>query len=141
MSNSTHKFVVVLKKGLDSGVALNAASHMTACLVARANETDRTQMQFVDYCDGDNNTHPVSALSLIVLSAKNSNQIRTARGAAIDADVAYVDFTESMTGDTYVEQMERTAQLAEEQLDYWGLCLFGPKESLDPITKKFSIWR
>ncbi len=46
-----------------------------------------------------------------------------------------------MTGDTYVEQMERTGRLAEEELDYWGLALFGPKEVLDPVTRKFSLWR
>jgi hypothetical protein len=38
---STDKLVVVLKKGLDDGVALNAASHMAATLVARANDQQR----------------------------------------------------------------------------------------------------
>lgn len=50
-----HKFVVVLKKGLDAGVALNAASHMTACLVGRAQ--GRSEMLFVDYRDADGNDH------------------------------------------------------------------------------------
>lgn len=42
-------------------------------------------MSFVDYLDADGNVHPVSALSLMVLSARNFNQIRTARLEAIRA--------------------------------------------------------
>jgi hypothetical protein len=83
----------------------------------------------------------VSALSLIVLSAKNANQIRTARQAAIAMGIFCVDFTESMTKDTYIEQMERTSKLNDDELDYWGLASFGKKEELEPITRKFSLWR
>ena len=138
---TNHKFVVVLKKGLDSGVAMNAASHMVACLVARASETDSSAMQFVDYVDGDGNAHPVSALPLVVLGAKSGNHIHAARLAALDASVPFVDFTESMTRDTYKEQMERTAALREEELTYWGLCMFGLRNEIDPITRKFSLWQ
>ena len=61
-------------------------------------------MTFVDCVDGSDIVHPVSARSLIVLSAKNSNQIRTARNLAAEAGVLHEDFTESMTRDTYVER-------------------------------------
>lgn len=46
-----------------------------------------------------------------------------------------------MTKDTFVEQMDRTRALREEDIDYWGLCIFGLKEMIDPITRKFSLWR
>ncbi|MFG2363471.1 DUF2000 domain-containing protein [Streptomyces mirabilis] len=141
VGDTTHKFVVVINKKLESGVALNACAHMAATLVSRADEEHTQEMTFVDYTDGSGNIHPVSALSLIVLSAKNGNQIRTARELAVIADLHFVDFTESMTQDTYVEQMERTSKIREEDLDYWGLCMFGPKEKIDPITKRFSLWR
>ncbi len=139
--STTHKFAIVLNKAVESGVALNACAHMSACLVARASDDDRQHMTFVDYVDGSDIVHPVSALSLIVLSAKNSNQIRTARNLAAEAGVLHVDFTESMTRDTYVEQMERTRATKEEDLQYWGLALFGPRTVIDPITKRFSLWR
>jgi hypothetical protein len=98
-------------------------------------------MSFVDYLDADGNVHPVSALSLVVLSARNSNQIRTVRLEAIRAGLPYADFTESMTKDTFVEQMNRTRALREADIDYWGICIFGLKEMIDPITRKFSLWR
>lgn len=46
-----------------------------------------------------------------------------------------------MTKDMFVEQMDRTQALLEENLDYWGVTIFGLKEVVDPITRKFSLWR
>jgi hypothetical protein len=138
---AVYRFVIVLSKSIESGVALNACAHMVACLVGRADEATRQQMSFIGYVDADDNVHPVSGLSLIVLSAKNSNQIRTARVAAAERKIPFVDFTESMTKDTYVEQMERTRRLHEQDLEYWGLAMFGARSDLDPITRKFSLWR
>jgi len=138
---TTHKFVVVLSKKISPAAALNACAHMTATLVARADEETRGHMSFIDYTDADGNAHPVSALSLVVLSAKNSSQLRTARLDAIRAGLPHADFTETMTQDTFVEQMNRTQATREEDLDYWGLCVFGLKQAVDPITRKFSLWR
>ena len=46
-----------------------------------------------------------------------------------------------MTMNTYVEQMERTRQKKEAELEYWGLGLFGKIEELKLITGKFSLWK
>lgn len=137
----TMKFVVVLNKKIETGVALNAACHLAAALVNKATPQGRELMQFVEYQDRNKNLHSVSALSLIVLRADNSSKIRQARIAAESDGLLYVDFLESMTGGTYEEQMVRTQQLKEEELNYYGLCLFGSKEKIDRITSKFSLWR
>jgi hypothetical protein len=136
-----YKFVVVLNKKLDPGVALNATAHMVAALMARAGSTGKENMKFLEYQDADGQVHPVSGLSLIVLRADNSNKIRAARQRAIDSNILYVDFTESMTGDTYIEQIARTKDLAESDLNYYGLCMFGGKQQIDAITSRFSLWR
>jgi hypothetical protein len=136
-----YKFVMVLNKKLDPGVVLNATAHMVAALMARAGNTDKENMKFLEYQDADGQVHPVSGLSLIVLRADNSNKIRAARQRAIESNILYVDFTESMTSDTYIEQLERTKDLAESDLNYHGLCMFGGKQQIDAITSKFSLWR
>jgi hypothetical protein len=136
-----YKFVLVLNRKLDPGVVLNATAHMVASLMARAGDREKAQMKFLDYLDADGKVHPVSGLSLIVLRADNSNKIRSARQRAIASNILYVDFTESMTGDTWVEQMERTRSLRESDLNYYGLCLFGGKQEIDAITSRFSLWR
>lgn len=141
VGQTNHKFTIVLNKQLDPGRALNACAHMAASLVAKATDSEKANMMFVDYLDKDGSHHPVSALSLVVLRADNSNQIRKARNEAIDRGVPFVDFIETMTTDTYVEQMERTRHKKETELEYWGLCIFGRSEVLKTITGKFSLWR
>ena len=113
-----YKFVVAVNKKIDAAKAMNAIGHMVAALVARAPADLVEKMSVVDYKDRMNRSHPVSGLSLVVLSAKNGNQLKNARSAAIQAGLAVTDFLESMTGDTYVEQMERTAQLSDDDLAY-----------------------
>jgi len=136
-----YKFVLLLNRKLDPGIAMNAAAHMVAALMDRAAATDTEHMRFLDYADADGGAHPVSGLSLIVLRADNSNKIRTARQRAIDENILFVDFTESMTGDTYVEQLQRTKSLRESELNYYGICMFGEKEKIDGFTSRFSLWR
>ena len=139
--NNDYKFVVVLNKKIDPGVAMNAAAHMVAALMSKAGDDQREFMKFMDYVDGDGQSHLVSGLSLIVLRADNSNKLRKARQKAMEEGILQVDFTETMTGDTYVEQMERTKNTPEGELNYYGLCLFGHKDKINPITAKFSLWR
>jgi hypothetical protein len=145
MSSNTgvtnHKFAIVLNRKVPVGRALNALGHMIAVLTARADDATREAMKFVDYRDGSGGIHPVSALSLVVLQAKNGNQIRKAREEAFAAKLHMADFMESMTGGTFVEQMERTAKLGADELDYWGLAVFGPKSGVDQVCGKFSLWR
>jgi len=138
---TTHKIVVVLNKKIEVPRLINACAHMTACLTSIVSEEDRKNMMFVEYSDADGGKHPISALSLVVLKAKNSNQIRKVRNEAIGMQLPFVDFTETMTQATYVEQMERTKETKETDLDYWGIALLGKKNILDSITGKLSLWR
>jgi len=138
---TTHKIVVALNKKIEVPRLINACAHITACLAGTVTEEVRKEMMFVEYLDADGGKHPISALSLVVLKAKNSNQIRKLRNDAIGMKVHFVDFTETMTQATYVEQMERTKEAKEIDLDYWGIGLFGNKEVLDSITGKLSLWR
>lgn len=138
---TTHKFVLVLNKNLEPGVALNAAAHMAAGLVSQADASALEQMKFIDFADKDGGIHPhISALSLIVLRA-TSNEIRKVRTEAKFRKIMFTDFTRTMTGDTYVEQLERTKETAEQDLDYYGVCLFGEKKILEDFTRKLSLWR
>src|SRR5262249_60358127 len=104
----TNHTVVHLNKKIHTAISLNACAHMTATLVACDDDQTRMNMSFVDYIDADGNAHPVSALSLVILSAKNANQLRAARREAIRAGLPIADFTETMTKGTFMEQMART---------------------------------
>jgi len=46
-----------------------------------------------------------------------------------------------MTGDTYVEQLERTKMTNEADFSYYGIVLFGDRDKVSELTRKFSLWK
>ena len=138
--NDTHKFVAVVNKDLETGKALNAIAHSCAGLVAVAPENEKEKMSFIDFTDKDNSKHrSISGLSLIVLKGKNS-EIKKLRQKFIESNILFTDFTETMTGDTYKEQLDKTSKTSNEDMKYFCIAAFGEKEAINPLTKKFSLW-
>lgn len=136
----TNKFVAVLNEKVPIGVLMNALAHMAAGLAGSYLNT--SEMRFDNYTDRDGGTHPsISDHPFIILGAENSNQIRKLREAAIEAKIHFTDFTNTMTAGTFREQKERTRSTAEANLEYYGICMFGPAQALSIVTKKFSLWR
>ncbi len=138
--SDTHKFVAVINKELEVGRALNAIAHSLAGLVSMADEETKEKMSFIDFPDKDDFVHKnISGLSLIVLRGKN-NEIKKLRQKFIENNILFTDFTETMTGDTYKEQLVKTKETSEEEMNYFCLAGFGEKEIMDPLIKKFSLW-
>lgn len=138
--NATHKFVAVVNKDLEIGKALNAIAHSCAGLVSIAPDDIKEKMSFIDFTDKDGSIHKsISGLSLIVLRGKN-NEIKKLRQNFIENNILFTDFTETMTGDTYKEQLDKTLETSAEDMKYFCITAFGEKEVIDPLTKKFSLW-
>ena len=115
---------------------------MSIGLVAGATAEEKSDMGFFDYVDADGNAHKnLSKNSYVILRADNSNQIRLVREQAITQGIHYVDFTDSMQEGTCLEQIERIQHIHENELNYMGICLFGPIDTISQITKKFGLWR
>ncbi len=137
--HTDYKFVIALNKTIDICVALNAASHVALSIAAQASEEQKKLMSFISFEDGAGIEHPsISGLSLIVLRGKNG-ELKKLVNAAREQGIVHADFIESMTGDTYVEQLERTKNTQEPV--YYAVALFGKKETIDPLTKRFSLYR
>lgn len=138
--NDTYKFVAVVNKDLEVGNALNAIAHTCAGLVDMAPSELREKMSFIDFEDGDGFIHKnISGLSLIVLRGKNG-EIKKLKHNLEEQQILFTDFIETMTGDTYKEQLDKTKATKEEDMKYYCLVAFGEKEKIDPLTKKFSLW-
>lgn len=134
------KFVAVLNKKIETGKVMNALAHMTAGLVG--NYQNIPEMSFSSYFDKDGGDHKsISDHAFIILQSENSNQLRTLRNALQERNVHFVDFTNTMTVGTHIEQKERTKQTPEAELEYYGVCMFGEREKIDDLTKKFSLWK
>lgn len=139
---TTHKFVAVLNRKIESGKVMNALAHMSLGLVAGASSEEIKEMRFIEYRDGDGTSHPyLSKNSYVILRADNSNQLRTLRQHALEAGVNVIDFTDTMQEGTYEEQLKRTKMMPETELEYYGVCLFGKIAEVGELTRKFQLWK
>jgi lysyl-tRNA synthetase class 2 len=92
LDDNEYRFAVVVNGKEESiGRIMNAIGHSMAGLVGKSNASD---FNFIDYEDASGEIHPsISHYPTIILKAKNSNQILTARQKAKDANIPFVDFT------------------------------------------------
>lgn len=138
--NESWRFVAVLNKKIETGKLMNALAHMAAGMGGGFGSVH--DMRFLAYRDKDGGAHPhISYHPFIVLKADNSNQIRKIRNEALARNISFNDFTSTMTVGTSEEQIERTKNTAEVDLEYWGICLFGKTEELREFTGKFSLFQ
>jgi len=136
---NSYRFVVLLNKKIETGKLMNALSHMAAGLAGGFGKAEG--MCFLEYQDKEHGVHPfISHFPFIVLQAKNSNQIRRIRKEALMRKLISTDFTHTMTVGTSKEQQQRTKDTPESELEYYGICLFGPTAVLREFTGKFSLF-
>lgn len=133
-----NKLVAVLNKDIEPGVIKNALAHMCIGLGA---EVGKELLRLDTYQDAESNGYPdISQIPFIILRAKGS-EIRKTVHAAREHSIKHSVFLNTMTGGTYVEQLDRTRNTHEDQLVYYGCVLFGDWEKLTEFTRKFSLWR
>ncbi|MBI4453522.1 DUF2000 domain-containing protein [Candidatus Woesearchaeota archaeon] len=140
MEEFSNKLVAVLNEKIEVGVAMNTLAHMIVGLGASVEKKE--ELRLTDYADADDNSHAnISEIPFIVLQARNSNQLRILRQALIQNNIKFVDFTNTMTIGTYQEQIERSKQTKEADLEYYGIAIFGDWNTVSELTKKFSLFK
>lgn len=133
-----NKLVAVMNEKIEPGVIMNALAHMC---IGFGSEIGKEPLRLTNYIDADEGSHPsISEMPFMILKA-NSNKIRALRQAALQAGIKCVDFTDTMTIGTYLEQIERTKQTKEADLIYYGIVLFGSWDKVSELTRKFSLWK
>lgn len=83
----------------------------------------------------------ISRFPNIVLSAKNGNQILKTYEEAKRLGLACNIFSGSMLGSSAEEQMQQTREATADTLNPMVVVLFGEQEDLQPLTKKFSLFK
>ncbi len=127
-----------MNEKIEPGVIMNALAHMC---IGFGSEIGKEPLRLTNYIDADSGSHPcISEMPFMILKA-NSNKIRGLRQSALEAKIPFVDFTDTMTIGSYVEQLERTKQTKDADLIYYGIVLFGDWSKVSELTKKFSLWR
>ncbi len=133
------RFVAILNNKVETGKLMNALGHMAVGLGSFNNDG---QMYFLEYRDKDGGIHPnISHFPFIVLKADNSSKIREVRKGAIKRGILFTDFTSTMTAGMSQEQLDRTKDTPEAELEYCGICLFGQTQDLREFTGKFSLFQ
>lgn len=133
-----NKLVAVMNEKIEPGVIMNALAHMC---IGFGSDIGKEPLRLTNYIDADEGIHPnISEMPFMILKA-NSNKIRSLRLAAQQAGIQCVDFTDTMTVGTYLEQIERTKQTKEADLVYYGIVLFGDWAKVSELTRKFSLWK
>lgn len=135
-----NKLVAVLNEKIEPGMAMNALAHMVVGLGASVDKKE--ELRLTDYADADGNSHAnISELPFMVLKARNSAQLRQLRQSLVENGMKFVDFTNTMTVGTYQEQIWRSRQTKEAELEYYGIAAFGERDKVSELTKKFSLWK
>lgn len=133
-----NKLVAVMNEKIEPGVIMNALAHMS---IGFGSVIGKEPLRLTNYIDADGGSHPnISEMPFMILRA-NSNKIRALRTAALQAGIQCVDFTSTMTIGTYIEQLQRTKEVKEADLIYYGVVLFGDWDKVSELTRKFSLWK
>ena len=139
-NENSKRFIAILNKKIEKGRLMNALGHITAGLVGGIDNSK--DLYFLQYNDKNGGIHPnISHFPFIILKADNSNKIRNVRKECLARKIPFSDFTSTMTLGTSEQQKEATSKTSEEELDYWGIVLFGSTEELKEFTGKFSLYQ
>lgn len=133
-----NKLVSVLNSSIESGVIMNALAHMSVGLGGALGSQD---LMLHTYVTKENEELPnISAMPFIILKG-NSNKIKALVQEARLHKINHTVFTDTMTGGTYLEQLENTKSKNSDELIFYGITLFGEWEIVSQMTRKFSLWR
>ncbi len=139
---ATHKFVIVVNEKSPLGKLLSATGQIAMSLQANATPEQRAQMHFVSF-DGPASSSLItlSTLSFVVLKG-NGNQILTLYAAAKEKGLLSALFTSTMSFNGIEEDLiQKTAITPLDQVEPYGVGLFGTIEEVSPLTKKFSVFK
>lgn len=132
------KLVAIMNKSVEPGRVMNALSHISISLGA---QIGKNKLEAVDYVDQDGNIYPdISKMPFIILKA-NSNKIKNMVRIAKEQEITFSAFTDTMTVGTWQEQLDKTSQTEQQNLEFWGVVMYGDADKLSEHTKKFSLWK
>lgn len=130
------KLYIIVNRNMDASLLMNATGHLAGGIMQKAE--DRL---FQDYPNDDSGLSAyLSHYPVVILQAKNSNQLSTALQKCKDANLTYNFFTTTMLGQSTEQQIHDTKVASIDALEFVAIAIYGDTEILKPITKKFTVY-
>lgn len=139
---ATHKFVIVLNEKSPVGKLFSATGQLAMSLYDNATEEQQANMSFIPFLNPNGNSLiTVSTCSFVVLKG-SANQLLTLYAKATEQGLLSAIFTSTMSFNGIEEDLiQKTANTPLDQVEPYGVGLFGQIEEISPLTKKFSVFK
>lgn len=135
--NNDKKIYVVVNKNHEIFTLFNSVCHLTAGIANSVKE-----LPFHCYNNEESGFMAnISHYPIVVLKGNNSNQLKSLIEKCHQEKVHYNFFTTTMISNSASQQKADTLNTPLEQLDFVAVALYGERESLLPLTKKFSVFK
>lgn len=139
---ATHKFVIVLNEKSPIGKLLSATGQIAMSLHGNATKEQQVKMSFIPFLNPIGiSLITVSTCSFVILKG-TANQLLTLYNKATEQELLSAIFTSTMSFNGIEEDLiQKTANTPLDQVEPYGVGLFGQIEELNPLTKKFSVFK
>lgn len=141
-TTATHKFIIILNEKAPPGKLLSATGQIAMSLYSNATKEQQVNMSFVPFLSpsGDN-LITVSTCSFVVLKG-TANQLLTLYTKTTEQNLLSAIFTSTMSFNGIEEDLIlKTASTPLEKTEPYGVGIFGSIDEINPLTKKFSVFK
>lgn len=139
---ATHKFVIVLNEKSPIGKLLSATGQLALSLYHNATEEERNTMSMIPFFNPNKSSLITLSMCSFVVLKGTASQLLTLHSKANEESLLSAIFTSTMSYNGIEEDLiEKTVQTPLDQTEPYGVGLFGRIEELNPLTKKFSVFK
>lgn len=141
-TTATHKFSIVLNEKSPLGKLLSATGQLAMSLYADASPGQRAKMTFLPFLDPAKNSLITLSMCSFVVLRGSAAQLLTLYAKAREQNLLTAIFTDTMSFNGIEENLiHKTATTPLDQIEPYGVGLFGSVEELSSLTKKFSVFK
>lgn len=135
------KMVIVMREDLEGWQLTNTVGHVSALLGSKVGHNDLTTRD--EFMVNGNQSIPANAqYAIITMKAKSAEQLFNLLEKAEDTDLKVMPYVQDMIDLNLDSELEDALKNQDKsQLDYLAVGLFGDKDTIDSLTKKFSLWK
>jgi peptidyl-tRNA hydrolase len=126
------KMVIVVDRNIETGKLANAIAHCSQGINVDKHD---------EYSTSNGITCTLSNHPIVIVAAKNANQVKKALVSADEAKLVYSFFSSTMWRDTPEEQVEATKATNFDALEIIACAIYGGSTEVNNITKRFSLFK